>query len=428
MQPASRALKITIKSMTSRSNLGSRQLSGGRSSSAASTASEKLAAGMARMSLDSPGNNRDTSLPLQPNLKGSVTTPSEERFAFVCDYADPHAQLIREYILFFYPEDNSVEMFDTKQRRTFLRRTKLASLPLSDLILGTTVSVFSRQLVLRDYADAYTRQRMGTAVHHLHLLVPEPHMNQLGDILASFWAGAAIVHDLRMVTRANRPKNGVPAQIADAGEKSAVAHIVAVGTEHVLRATTSDSMGGAAVPPADLLGELAKVKQKWPLVQRIEESLFNAAFAMERPEGSGVRPEDGKGGANKTLMVIRPHAVLDGTFQCNVGPILRDLQGSGLQLRDIQTFILMRPDAEDFLEIYKGVLPEYNRMVDELTSGPLVAIELGAPSGVNALAQVIRPYSFRAKYGKSKVKNAVHCTDLAEDAELETQFFFRILV
>ena len=35
------------------------------------------------------------------------------------------------------------------------------------------------------------------------------------------------------------------------------------------------------------------------------------------------------------------------------------------------------------------------------------------------IARHIRPRTLRALYGKDKVKNAVHCTDLAEDASLE---------
>ena len=34
----------------------------------------------------------------------------DERFAFVAEWFDNNAQLVREYQLFFYPTDNSVEM------------------------------------------------------------------------------------------------------------------------------------------------------------------------------------------------------------------------------------------------------------------------------------------------------------------------------
>jgi nucleoside-diphosphate kinase len=37
------------------------------------------------------------------------------------------------------------------------------------------------------------------------------------------------------------------------------------------------------------------------------------------------------------------------------------------------------------------------------------------------IARHIRPRTLRALYGRDKVKNAVHCTDLAEDATLEVE-------
>ncbi len=44
------------------------------------------------------------------------------------------------------------------------------------------------------------------------------------------------------------------------------------------------------------------------------------------------------------------------------------------------------------------------------------------------IARHIRPRTLRALYGKDKVKNAVHCTDLAEDATLEVMIYFENFV
>ena len=34
---------------------------------------------------------------------------------------------------------------------------------------------------------------------------------------------------------------------------------------------------------------------------------------------------------------------------------------------------------------------------------------------------------FRAKFGQDRVRNAIHCTDLAEDGVVECEYFFNIL-
>lgn len=43
------------------------------------------------------------------------------------------------------------------------------------------------------------------------------------------------------------------------------------------------------------------------------------------------------------------------------------------------------------------------------------------------LARVLRPNTLRARFGVSRVRNAVHCTDLVEDGPLEASYFFSVL-
>ena len=54
-------------------------------------------------------------------------------------------------------------------------------------------------------------------------------------------------------------------------------------------------------------------------------------------------------------------------------------------------FNLEKSDAEEFLEVYKGVVSEYGDMVVEISSGTCVAIEVEAPQG--------DPAKFRAFVG-----------------------------
>jgi nucleoside-diphosphate kinase len=101
-------------------------------------------------------------------------------------------------------------------------------------------------------------------------------------------------------------------------------------------------------------------------------------------------------------------------------------------------FWLDRASAEEFLEIYRNILSEYNQMVEELTNGRCIALEVRQNNAVAALrelsgpsdpemARSLRPKSIRALFGKDKAKNAVHCTDLIEDALIEVEYFFTIL-
>ena len=77
------------------------------------------------------------------------------------------------------------------------------------------------------------------------------------------------------------------------------------------------------------------------------------------------------------------------------------------------------------------------------TTGPCLALQIARPGGDPAatveafrelcgpadveIARHLRPGSLRAKYGRNRVQNCLHCTDLPEDGGLECKFFFDTL-
>ena len=89
-------------------------------------------------------------------------------------------------------------------------------------------------------------------------------------------------------------------------------------------------------------------------------------------------------------------------------------------------------------EVYKGVLPEYAEMIEHVTTGPVIAIEVREEDVVTKiralvgphdpdLAKNLRPNTIRALFGRDRVHNAVHCTDLQDDGKLEVDYFFNQL-
>ncbi|KAF4670964.1 hypothetical protein FOL46_000530 [Perkinsus olseni] len=93
---------------------------------------------------------------------------------------------------------------------------------------------------------------------------------------------------------------------------------------------------------------------------------------------------------------------------------------------------LDKHSCEEFLEVYSGVLPEFTMQVTELSGGPSLALEVRQESAVEAfrklvgphdpqIAKALRPATLRAAFGLDRVKNAVHCTDLEEDGQLEVE-------
>mmetsp|Transcript_187 Transcript_187/g.208 ORF Transcript_187/g.208 Transcript_187/m.208 type:complete len:109 (+) Transcript_187:841-1167(+) len=104
----------------------------------------------------------------------------------------------------------------------------------------------------------------------------------------------------------------------------------------------------------------------------------------------------------------------------------------------MEMFYLHKETAEEFYDVYKGILPEYLPLIEHLIGGPSIVLEIRQENAVQTfrqlagphdpeIAKYLRPNTIRAKYGLDRVRNAVHCTDMAEDGVIECEYFFNIL-
>jgi len=59
-----------------------------------------------------------------------------------------------------------------------------------------------------------------------------------------------------------------------------------------------------------------------------------------------------------------------------VGRILDLILQDGFEASAMQMFFLDRPTSEEFFEVYKGVLPEYSAIAENLTTGPCIVLEI----------------------------------------------------
>ena len=138
--------------------------------------------------------------------------------------------------------------------------------------------------------------------------------------------------------------------------------------------------------------------------------------------------------SNCTLCIIKPHAVLNG----DAGKIIDIILSEGFEISAMEMFTLDKPTVEEFYEVYRGVVPEFVPMVDQMTTGPCIVLEVRQENAVKAfrdlagpsdpeIAKNLRPHTLRARFGVDKARNAVHCTDLPEDGTLESEYFFSIM-
>ena len=143
-----------------------------------------------------------------------------------------------------------------------------------------------------------------------------------------------------------------------------------------------------------------------------------------------------------TCCIIKPHAVKSGNtgkiLDQIISKILDQIISRGYEVSAIRSLFFERTQAEEFLEVYQGVVPEYGDILLQLTIGVSIALELRAEDAVPtfrqsagpwdiAMAKELYPQCIRAQFGEDRVRSGVHCTDLPQDAILELEYCFNLM-
>ena len=288
-------------------------------------------------------------------------------------------------------------MYDLKNKRAFLKKTQVPGLGVGDLFLGATVAVYSRQLKIVEFGDEYTELQFSVSRQKTFAVISEEAVDNLGKILNALTKSGFVIAELKM----------------------------------------SQGRGvGVSLVAEQAVGKLIG------LLQELEQH-FGAACITAAPDSNSATamatqfvhlPATAKLDGSTTLCLVKPSAME------HLGLVIDEVVTSGFSITGAKTFTLDRNSALEFYEVYRGVVPEFTMMVDELTSGAFVALEVSGGAGQTVsqfrecvgpvdpeMARALRPQSLRAKFGFDKVRNAVHCTDLVEDGGLETHYFFKIL-
>ena len=106
-----------------------------------------------------------------------------QRYCFITEYFDAFASLVRQYQLFYYPEDGSIEMYDIKNRKIFLKRNVNPEVSLKDLYKGSDINIYSRKHKLIDYGDDYTRKYFEEIRSNTYGMIKPDGYLQMGKII-----------------------------------------------------------------------------------------------------------------------------------------------------------------------------------------------------------------------------------------------------
>ena len=76
--------------------------------------------------------------------------------------------------------------------------------------------------------------------------------------------------------------------------------------------------------------------------------------------------------SNCSLCLLKPHVVASG----HAGAIIDRILDEGFEISAMQSCFLTRGEAEEFMTIYRTVLRDFSQTVDQLVSGPCIALEI----------------------------------------------------
>ncbi|CAM5077579.1 unnamed protein product [Natator depressus] len=371
----------------------------------------------------------------------------DDRFAFIAEWYDPNASLFRRYELLYYPKDGSVEMYDVKNHRTFLKRTKYDDLHLEDLFIGNKVTVFSRHLSLVDYGDQYTARKLGSRKERTLALIKPDAVPKIGDLIDIIINAGLTITKAKMMVLSRKEAMDLHVDHQSKPFYNELLLFITSGPTVAMEILGDDAVSewkkllgpaNSGVARSDAPGSIRAMFGTDGIRNAAHgpDSFASAAQELELffPSSGGRGPANSAKFTDCTCCIIKPHAVNEGL----TGKIINAILDGGFEISALQLFNMERANVEEFYEIYKGVVAEYTEMVTELCSGPCIALEIRqldpqkvfrdfcGPSDPE-IARHLRPGTLRAIFGKNKIQNAVHCTDLPEDGLLEVQYFFKIL-
>ncbi|KAH1000706.1 hypothetical protein HUJ04_013001 [Dendroctonus ponderosae] len=376
-----------------------------------------------------------------------------DKLAFQAEWFDYDSAYQKKFILNYYPSNNTLELFDRELNRMYLKRNKIDGLDLKDMFVGNTIRVYGRQVRITDYLDCRTKQIIGKTKEHTFTLIKPNLIPKLGEVITEIQRSGFQICNMKMCNLTRKEVldlhepykgdsylpfilehlvSGSVVALELVGENAVEKWLEVLGPDDPLEAkkTAPNSLRA-------LYGKDSKALNGFHASADLPNAIREAEFFFPKEKSKNV-PESTVLLQNTTCCVVKPHAILEG----KLGHVLSAINESHYKITALQMFYLNNANADEFLEVYKGVVSDYHAMLLSFIDGPCVALEIaGKTRDLNVhsefrmfcgpsdsdIARQIRPATLRARFGCDKYKNAVHCTDLPEDTRLELEYFFQIL-
>lgn len=373
----------------------------------------------------------------------------EDRYVFLVEWFDNISSVVNKLRLSFYLGDNSVELFNLKTRKLFLKKTKMPEIQLNDFYLGGVLTIFSRKLNIVDYADQFTRSKFEVENQKTFAMIKPDAVSKMGQIIKKIEKAGFSISKLKMKKFS-----------LENAEEFYKEHKNKPFFKNLTTFISSSNVIGMELVGKDMI-------KKWRLfigptncqVARAKSpdsirALFGKQGVQNAVHGSDsvnsaerelnfffkeINSENNFSENKITCGIIKPHIFKEKKVGEMLEMLIEKLNNNNMVIKKAEIFQIEKNIGREFLEVYKDVLPEYNGMVSQLCDGKILVLGIvGENLVVSALRKIVGPHdpqiakslrggTLRAIFGRDKVRNGFHCTDLEEDGMLECEYFFDIL-
>jgi len=363
----------------------------------------------------------------------SFSQNDPEAFCFTLEWFDDRANDVKTFTLnYYHGSDPHLELISANGSK-FLSKQPCGTgvaiqVTKEDLYIGSCLNILGRNCQIVAYANEYTGRTFDTQRGRTVGVVTPAGYNQMGEILIEAQKAGLIVSQMKMVKLSR-------AQASDFSDMSG-ADTRTWSQDAVLAVELVDDSENNCADTWEKVCD--KLNRKYEGALRTDVVYASTAKNAVQDGKFFFNSETGQTAVfdNCTLAVIRPEAVRQG----KAGYIIDSILEKGYEISAVQQLSLTSDTCEKVFGAYRGVIHEYQDMLTNMCSGKCVALCIRGENAVSSfrefcgpidveIAKKLRKDTLRARYGTSpgSAHNAIHCTDLPEDGELECRYFFQLM-
>ncbi|KAL3320408.1 Nucleoside diphosphate kinase 7 [Cichlidogyrus casuarinus] len=357
-------------------------------------------------------------------------------------------------------------MTSAKDKKAFLRKTQIPELKLKDFFVGNTLNILGRLLKIVDYGNSTSEQYLARLTERVIIFAIRNGIQNIPVFIHQMETNGLRVINYKSSIIDNKIGKSFANCLDDLNFENLFGEFCLQGCEEIM---FIEFIGEGASQSV-----IAKLNQNMKILchthitteaNKTSDTIFCGKIFKPIPRFE-----------HSSLLLIKPHAIMSGSFGC----ILQTLDHHNINVLTAMSLRMTLKDAFDFMEVYKGVLPNFKETCFELAAGMSIALEVTCREYLPHLKTIdnyvdrqqrldlsqclpdynpynnpifddkmaleihgklreicgpmspdiackIRPNCLRAKFGEDDSKNAVYCTDLPDDIRTDLEYAFIVM-